>query len=55
MTFTVTRRDGLTISDDPAKLDADRIWGWLASTLGVQRFVLATRDAHGVYAKRGFE
>jgi GNAT superfamily N-acetyltransferase len=32
MTFTVTRDDGLTISDDPSLLDIDRICEWLAAS-----------------------
>lgn len=129
MSFELRRGDGLTISDNPALLDVDRIAGWLAASywasdrdraaverslahsapygvylasgeqvalaraitdlasfawlgdvvvdgawrgrgigrwlvatvvdhlagLGVPRFVLATRDAHGVYERVGFE
>ena len=128
LTLKRTRDDGLTISDDRARLDIDRICGWLASSywandrersvveqtlmnslpfgvytpegeqvaltraitdeasfawladvivddawrgrgigtwlvrsvvdhlsdLGVPRFLLATRDAHGVYERVGF-
>jgi GNAT superfamily N-acetyltransferase len=129
MGFELRRTDGLTISDDRARLDLDRICDWLAESywasdrervmiersmansapygvytpageqvalaravtdfasfvwladvvvdapwrgkgigswlvaavvehlggMGVQRFVLATRDAHGVYERIGFE
>ena len=128
MTFEVVRDDGLVLSDDPARLDLDRVVAWLAESywandrdratiersiahsypfgvytpggeqialvrvtsdlasfawlgdvvvdeawrgrgigtwlvgavverlrsLGVPRFVLGTRDAHGVYEKVGF-
>jgi GNAT superfamily N-acetyltransferase len=129
MAFTLTRDDGLTLSDDATRLDLDRICAWLATSywasdrdraqverslagslpygvyapggeqvalarattdeatfawigdvivdeawrgkgigtwmmrgvvehltgLGVPRLVLATRDAHGVYERVGFE
>ena len=128
MTVELTRDDGITLSDDPARLDVDRIAAWLAESYwandrdratierslehsyplgayapsgemialarattdyasfawigdvivdaawrghgvgtwlveslvahlrsrGVPRFVLGTRDAHGVYARIGF-
>ncbi|MDT4945557.1 MAG: hypothetical protein QOH14_2290 [Pseudonocardiales bacterium] len=57
----LSRGDGLTISTDPARLDLDRITGWLAESYWasdrdratIERS-LATRDAHGVYERVGF-
>jgi hypothetical protein len=59
------QRDGYTLSTDPARLDLDAIHDYLAhqsycvvthpDLQGLRRFALATRDAHSLYARFGFE
>ena len=61
---------GYEISTDPGRLDAGLIHRWLSedsywalvtvardhlAPFGLRRVMLATSDAHGVYAKLGFE
>ena len=60
MAFTVTRDDGLTLSDDANRLDLDRICAWLASSYWasdrdraqIERS-LAGSLPYGVYAPGG--
>jgi GNAT superfamily N-acetyltransferase len=60
MPFTLTRDDGLTLSDDAARLDLDRICAWLASSYWanerdraqIERS-LAGSLPYGVYAPGG--
>lgn len=60
MTFTLTRDDGLILTDDPARLDVDRIHAWLrASYWAADRDrptlerAIAGSEAYGVYAPAG--
>ena len=60
MTYTLTRDDGLTISDDPALLDIDRICAWLAASYWANERDRATIERsiehsrpYGVYAPDG--
>jgi predicted GNAT family acetyltransferase len=60
MAFTLERDDGLILSGDPARLDLDRICGWLATAYWadtrdratIERS-LATSRPYGVYASDG--
>ena len=62
MTLTVTRDDGLTISDDASRLDIDRIHAWLATSYWapdrdratVERSI-ANSAAYGVYDAGGVQ
>ncbi|HEY4395075.1 MAG TPA: hypothetical protein VGP64_13480 [Polyangia bacterium] len=45
------------VTTDPGKIDRDLVHGFLAESYwsrGIRRWVLATRDAHGLYARYGF-
>lgn len=60
MSFILTRDDGLTISDDAARLDIDRICAWLAASYWANERDRATIERslansrpYGVYAPAG--
>jgi len=60
MAFTLTRDDGLVLSDDAIRLDIDRICAWLAESywaVGRDRATIERSIAHsypyGVYAPGG--
>lgn len=60
MAFTLERDDGLILSDDPSRLDLDRICAWLAAAywantrdrVTIERSLTASRP-YGVYASDG--
>lgn len=60
MAFTLERDDGLTLSDDPTRLDLDRICAWLATAYWargrdratIERSLVTSRP-YGVYAADG--
>jgi GNAT superfamily N-acetyltransferase len=62
MAFTLTRDDGLTLSDDRSRLDVDRICTWLATSYWaserdrptIERSLLHSRP-YGVYSPDGVQ